>query len=50
MRDADAYDVQCDDDDETRYSGRTYDRDELDLLCGVNEPWWDIDPEGVMWL
>jgi hypothetical protein len=49
MGSADAYDVQRDDDDETRYTGRTYDRDELDRLCGIAEAWHDLDPEGVMW-
>jgi len=46
---ADTYDQVRDDEDETRYTGRTYDRDELDAICGISEPWYDLDPEGVMW-
>jgi hypothetical protein len=49
MDTADRYDVERDDEDETRYSGRTYDPDELDRMCGISEPWHDLDPEGVMW-
>jgi hypothetical protein len=49
MRPADVYDEERDDADETRYSGRSCDRDELDRMAGISEPWHDLDPEGVMW-
>jgi hypothetical protein len=46
---SETYDVQRDDEDETRYAGRSYDLDEPDRMCGINEPWYDLDPDGVMW-
>ena len=45
----DAYDKQRDDEDETRYSGRDYDRDELDrMVGGISEEWHNLDDEVVM--
>jgi hypothetical protein len=46
--DPDAYDRQRDDDDFERGTGReTDDRIVfLDALCGVSEPWHDLDSEG----
>ena len=51
--DPDAYDRQRDDADFDRGTAQPFDpndrRDFLNAICGVSEPWHDLDPEGVMW-